>query len=267
LGSAAEGIRKIISPFVRATQDASEVAKIRKDVEQQRDAIALIARDANTARAEMSDIAALSKAAKAQADEVLASGKVVQHLAEEAAESVRQISTTSDFAFLLARASADDRNAFDELLALAEQPSHPFHELAQAAVVRIAGDFMTSPTLKPHIDWAKVGVDPNTVDFEELKAIFASRPKFDQPLILDGIANLDRLPKPERLTFFRDVIKSTKSLIVLNAACFATNKEAKIDKNIIAYRDYLVWWVDHIRDYTPAADPPAVTGPFSTPTP
>lgn len=269
LGNAADGIRKIVSPFVRATQDASEVARIRTEVERQRDAIALIARDANTARAEMSDIAALSKAAKAQADELVASGKVVQHLAEEAAESVKQISTTSDFAFLLARASADDRNAFDELLALAEQPSHPFRELAQAALVRIAGDFMTLPTLKPHIDWSKVGVDPNTVDFEELVAIFASRPTFDQPLILDGIADLDRLPKPERLTFFRDVIKSTKSLIVLHAACFAMNKEAKIDKNIIAYRDYLVWWVEHIRDYTPAADspPPAVIPPFSAPAP
>jgi hypothetical protein len=269
LGNAADGIRKIVSPFFRATQDASEVARIRKEVEQQRDAIAIIARDANAARSEMSDIAALSKAAKTQADEVLASSKVVQHLAEEAAQSVKQISTTSDFAFLLARASADDRKGFDELLALAEQPSHPFHELAQSALVRIAGDFMTLPVLKPQIDWSKVGADPNTVDFEELKAIFASRPTFDQPLILDAMANLDRLPKAERLTFFRDVIKSTKSLIVLNAACFAMNKEAKIDKNIIAYRDYLVWWVEHIRDYTPAADPPTppVTAPFHTPTP
>ena len=123
--------------------------------------------------------------------------------------------------------------------------------------------------LKPQIDWSKLGVDPNTIDFEQLKIIFESRPTFDQPIILDGIAGLDRLPKAERLTFFRDVIQTTKSLIVLHAACFAMNKEAKIDRNIIAYRDYLQWWVEHIRDYTPAADPfsPESPAPSAAPSP
>ena len=46
IGKTAENVMKIISPFFRASTEASQVAEIRKDVERQRDAMPMtIGRD------------------------------------------------------------------------------------------------------------------------------------------------------------------------------------------------------------------------------
>jgi hypothetical protein len=96
LGNAADGIRKVISPFVRASTDATEVAKIRRDVEQQRDAIAVVARDANASHQQIEE-------AKAKADEASRRTADIEGLAKEAATAVRTITASSDSSFLLAR--------------------------------------------------------------------------------------------------------------------------------------------------------------------
>jgi hypothetical protein len=255
IGKTAENLMKIISPFFRASTEASQVAEIRKDVERQRDAIGVIERDANAAQARIEEASRISKIAQEKAEDVVRRSDEIQQLANKAASAVETIRTTSDFSFVLAKAAADDREAFDDLIAIFGQPSHKFQALAQSALLRIVGEDGSKLQLEP--DWQKhIGVDPATADFAEMKEIFESRPMFDKAAVLRAVWNQERFPKYDRLTFLRDIIVKTPSISVLAAACRAMDGEARIHKNVIGYREYLEWWAEHIRDYTPAADLP-----------
>jgi hypothetical protein len=53
VGTVWEKSQPFLRLFQRASSDAGEISKIRKEVEQQRNTIAVIARDANNAHAEM----------------------------------------------------------------------------------------------------------------------------------------------------------------------------------------------------------------------
>lgn len=255
IGKTAENVMKIISPFFRASTEASQVAEIRKDVERQRDAIGVIERDANAAHARIEEASRISKIAQEKAEDVVRRSDEIQQLANKAASAVETIRTTSDFSFVLAKASADDREAFDDLMAIFDQPNHKFQALAQSALLRIVGEDGSKLQFEPDLK-KNVGVDPATADFAEMKEIFDSQPMFDKPAILRAIWKQERFPKYDRLTFLRNVIAKTPSISVLSAACRAMDGEAKIHKNVIGYRNYLEWWAEHIRDYTPAGDSP-----------
>ena len=248
VGTAWEKSQPFLQLFARASSDATEIGRIRKDVEQQRDAIGLISRDANNARVEIEKVAELSQKAQQRADEATDQTTQIRKLQGEAKDVLEQIRETSDFSFLLARAAADDRKAFDELLRHAEQAGNAFHDLAVSAIVRIAGDLGSS--LRFGIDWKLIGIDPATTDFEEFKEIFRARPAFDKPGILLELWHQERFSKFDRLSFLRDVIKSTDSILVLHAACQAMNEEAKINRNVIGYAQYLDWWFEHAKEYT-----------------
>jgi hypothetical protein len=246
IGTAWEKSKPFLQLFQRASKDADEITKIRKDVEQQRETIAAVARDATNAHE-------LSAQAKETSDQARKQASEIGVLVQQAGGAVETIRTTADFAFVLARAAADDRKAFDELLAIImNQPSQQFYDLAIAASARIAGEFDTA--FESTVNWQKLGLDPKKLEFEEMKNLFESQPAFMKPAILTELAKQDRFSKYDRLTFLRDVIKSTTSISVLNAACKAMNQEAKIDKNIIGYQFYLDWWFDHIREYSEVAD-------------
>lgn len=281
LGTAWEKSQPFVRLFTRASADAGEIAKIRKDVEQERDTIGIIAHDANAVRSEMERAVALSDDAKKKSEEATQKAAEITNLVRSANEGVEKIRTTSDFSFLLARAAADDRKAFDQLRQLADEPSYEFHNLALAAMVRIAGDLGTTTMLSGGLDWKRVGADPATTDLEDLKALFNSQPAFNKTGILEAIWHEQRFSKYDRLSFLYEVLKSTESIVVLNAACRAMNEETKLNKNIIGYPMYLLWWDEHgseyagVRDYKPPEnlDLPAdsslipATSPSATPSP
>lgn len=131
-GTAWEKSQPFVRLFRKASTDAGEIVKIRKDVEQQRDAIAVITREANAAHAEMNKAIQLSADAQRRSEEAETKASEIAGLAEEARAELDRMKATTDFSFLLACASADDRNAFDELLKDAQQTG-PFRELALKA--------------------------------------------------------------------------------------------------------------------------------------
>jgi hypothetical protein len=247
VGTAWEKSAPFVHIFNRASADAGEISKIRKEVEQQRDTIGVIAREANTAHAEMEQALLLSKEANASSDEAARKSEQITRLAKQATGGVERIKSTLDFSFLLAQASADDRKSFEELSKVAKDEDNQFHELALKAIIRIAGDLGSS--LGSSVDWKRIGIDPATITFGDLKELFDTRPAFDKPGILAELWHQERFPKFDRLSFLYDVIKSTDSILVLNAACRAMNEECKINKNIIGYADYLKWWLDHAGEY------------------
>lgn len=247
VGTAWEKSQPFVRLFLKASSDAEEIAKIRKDVEQQRDTIGVIAREANTAHAEMDKAVQLSADAKKKSEEAATKASEIAELAEKARAQAEKIKTTLDFSFVLARAAADDRHAFDQLSSDANDEGSPFHDLALKAIVRIAGDL--GLRLNFEMDWKRIGINPDTASLAEFEEVFANRPAFDKPGIISKIWQQQRFSKFERLSFLYDVIKSTDSILVLNAACSAMNDEAKINKNIIGYSLYLNWWWEHGGEY------------------
>lgn len=254
-GGAFKSAEYIFRVLGRASIDAGEVAKIRKDVENQRDTISSVARDANAAREQMQKAFDLSTNAQSRAEEARTKTADIAGLVEEANKGVIEIKRTAEFSFLLARVTADDRIAFDELRGIANQQFHEFHDLALAAVLRVVGDLGRTAVFSNNINWTTMGVDTNTVDWEELMAVFHDAPVFNKPHLVSGIAALDRFPKYDRLSFLDTVIRSATSVEVLEAACRAMNRDAKIDRNVYAYRSYLEWWTVHARDYSSASEP------------
>jgi hypothetical protein len=247
VGTAWEKSQPFVRLFLKASSDAEEIAKIRKDVEQQRDTIGVIARDANTAHAEMDKAVKLSADAKKKSEEAATKASEIAGLAKKASAQAEKIKTTLDFSFVLARAAADDRHAFDELSRDVNDEGSPFHDLALKAIVRIAGDL--SSRLNFEMDWKRIGINPDAATLAEFEEVLANRPAFDKPGIISKIWQQQRFSKFDRLSFLYDVIKSTDSILVLNAACSAMNDEAKINKNIIGYSEYLSWWWEHGREY------------------
>src|SRR4029077_16564811 len=113
LGTAWEKSAPFVGLFQRASSDAGEIAKIKKDVEQQRDLIAAVARDATTARNQMDEAVRLSSDAKRKSDAATGSLK-------KTGEELDTVRKRSEFSLLLARANADERKAFDELIDAAD---------------------------------------------------------------------------------------------------------------------------------------------------
>jgi hypothetical protein len=241
---AAEEIFRFIG---KAPIDASEIAKIRKEVEQQRDTIGAVARDANAAHDDAKNAAELSQQAKTTLQTATKTAGEARDLVARANAEADRLRQTSTFALLLSKAQADDRKALEELMQIAQDEKHPFHDEAFKAVQRIVADL--DSRLVGSFDWKRFGVDRPNASFNELRDMFNTRPVFDRPAILIDIAHEQRFGKFERFAFVYDLLKNTDSLMVLDAACTAMREEAKMNYNVLGSENYIRWWEDHAAEY------------------
>ncbi len=67
--------------------------------------------------------------------------------------------------------------------------------------------------------------------------------------MLAAIWDSNRFTKFEKLSFMYDVIKQDFSIKGLAMACNLMDRDAKIQKNIIAYNEYLTWWEKNSQQY------------------
>lgn len=232
------GLGEIKASVETAQAGADRVKAIQTEVESQRDSIAMIVRDANQAR---DDIQRIEKASK-DAQQKSAQLERVVGDAEKAQADLKQLAA---FNLLLTRMNNDDRAAFDELLTTAASGQTPFRELATSAVINVASNMGGFVFVQ---DWALYHFEPKTADLPHYAAFLTvSRPDI-QVQALDALWAEDRFPKSERLAFVISVMKRTPSIRVLVATCRIVNAEAKINKNIIAWRDYVQWWdINHAK--------------------
>jgi hypothetical protein len=242
-GVKVSGIGEISTAVEKATSGAEEVEKIRADVEKHRDTIALIVRDANEARNDINEVAEISAEAKAKAEKIA-------EVLSEAQRALQEIKTVSDFSLLLTKASNDDRTAFDSILEIAKNRNHQFYSLANQALLQIITDPQVTGLLTYRIDWGKDhNLDPNTATWEEFLEVYRKEIPFRWPSVLSTMWKQDRFAKSKRIEALYDVIKTTISLKCLHKACKLINEEAKLDKNILAYDEYLRWWEQNRVEY------------------
>lgn len=218
----------------RAVKGAANIEAIERDVESQRNSITMIVRDANKARDDIARIEQYATTAKKKAEEA-------ETASTKAIDSQVTLSRLSDFNLLLTKVNNDDRLAFDQLMTVANTGESPLKEIALQAVINVA----TNRGLVLDIneaDWPRFKFAPTTATLTEyIQFISSGRPDTAASATRKLWAQ-ERFAKRERLDSLIQIIQSTRSIGVLEAACTSLNSEAKVQKNILAWGDYVQWW-------------------------
>jgi hypothetical protein len=245
LGTLADSLRKIGALVPEAYRRADEIAKIRTEVETQRNAVGMILRDSTSARADIDEISKLSREGKHQVDKLQAKSLEVEDVAKKANTALDGIQAVTEFTFVIARVEGDDRKAFDQLIGIATTPTHQFKGLAAGVLKKSVNQIVMDVPVK----WDRLDLNPETATFTELVNGFEKAPGGFKPGVLAAIFDQARFAQFDRLKLVASVIRSTDQLSVLRRACALMNQEAKLGKNEIAYEEYLNWWYDRMGDF------------------
>ena len=111
---------RIIAEKIR--NDASAVNELRNTVERQRDEVALVVQDAKKVGTELKKAQGLTN----MANEKLAA---MEQILSEGEQRLKRLDLIVDFSMLLAKATNDDRYAFDMLVEIAKSEGS-FHQIA-----------------------------------------------------------------------------------------------------------------------------------------
>jgi hypothetical protein len=227
----------------QAMSDVEEIARIRDDLESQRDSVAMVVRDANKAWQRIEEVSKLSE----QGAEHLRS---IERIQSKATEALVAISELSMFSHVLISAQNDSRPAFDELRKIADAEG-PFRPYAAVAIEQIALDVSPLFTVRidPDVPWGTYRITPEKAALDELKQVYGRLRNPYKPRFITFLWGQNRLPKLERMDFLADIIQTDGSLRALEKACFLMNKEAKLNLNILGASRYLDWWRENRSKY------------------
>ena len=180
---------------------------------------------------------------KRQEETINSISEEAKGLVTKAENSIDQLQNTVGFNLLLTKARNDDREAFDQIVKLAEKTG-PFQKTASNVAVQIAIEVnpLVSVRIDPEVPWGNYHVDPKVDQMENLLKIYPSIHPVFRPSFISQIWSQERFPKQKRLDFLYEIIKSDGSLRALDRACTIMNKEAKINKYILGAKEYLEWW-------------------------
>ena len=214
--------------------DASEVNELRGAIQRQWDEIALVVNDAKKADTDLGEVEQIVR----KANEKLAA---IQQAVSDGEQSLNRLNLIVEFSMLLARATNDDRYAFDVLVEIA-QSEGAFKQIANRAVIEIANDINRPVRNEPKFPWYVYNIDPEKASIDEWRSIYNHVPELYRPVFLSQFWQQTRFPKRDRHEFLYQIIRSDSSLRALHRACMLMNQEANINKNILAKELYLQWW-------------------------
>jgi len=234
--AASQALKRADEVEKKATKLTENLGEVQARVKRHEESISLIAERAKQSFAEIEAAQQLSLQAKSQVEEV-------KGLVKKAETSVDQLRNTVDFSLLLTKVRNDDRQAFDQIMKLAEEKG-PFWKTFYDVAVQIAMevDPFVSARIDPEVPWKRYAADPKLDQMEKLLKIYSSIPSVFKPDFISQIWSQERFPKQRRMDFLYEVIKSDRSLRALHRACALMNEEAKINKNILLAKQYLHWW-------------------------
>ena len=241
--AASQALERAYEAEKKTTKVSENLGEVQTRVKRHEEAIRLIAERAKQSFIEIQAAQQLSLQAKSQLEEA-------RGLVRKAETSVDQLRNTVDFNLLLTKARNDDRQAFYQIVKLAEEKG-PFQETALDAAGQIVIEVnpLFSVRIDPEVPWGNYALDPKLDEMEKLLKIYPSIPSVLRPNYISQIWSQERFPKQRRMDFLYEVIKSDRSLRALDRACTLMNKEAKINKNILGAKEYLQWWQDSRAKY------------------
>ena len=233
------GVGEISAAVAQATTDAAEIAKMRSDIEVQRDSLVMVVRDANELRTKIIELSKLAE----NADKELQLLRKLQVEGDSLLQSIRDL---SDFSHTLVLAENDDRKAFEKLITEMESKGR-FHSEALAAIQHIVQDVdpLLSVRLDPEVPKDLSGLMPDKISLGDIRSSYSRLAPMHRLKFLSALWGEERFSKFERMKFMMEVIENEKSLRALHRACVLINQEAKLNLNVLGAAQYLKWWQEN----------------------
>lgn len=219
----------------KAETDARAISELRDRVEGQSATVDLVAKNGAEVRRGLDQLVL-------KTDDAISRVQSLDVSATHLEDRVNALRDEVDFSMTLARGSRDDRASFDKLLSIANSPNSPHQQVAWGVLKSIVTDPFLGG-LGAKIEWGKLGVDPDVGTLPQLTRLLSEKlGPLELPNTVNGIWDIQRFSKHERLAFLAAVIRESPSIAALHRACMLMNTEAKLNKNILAYKEYLQWW-------------------------
>ena len=219
-----EGIGTIKAAAEQATLDAKQVSEIRQRIEAQSATIDLVAMQAGEA-----------KKLSEEMDETL----------QKASKTLSELQQITEFTMTVVAAQNDDRKAFDQLKAWANDKSFPLSARAKQAWNTIFEEHSKPQYISyPKVPWRE-GLDPSKLTFKDLLQIYGSAPSPLKPMLIEYIWNRQDIPKKDRMQFLIDVMQHDQSLRAVEYAGIFFAQGAQLTIKQMAVDHMLSWWRDN----------------------
>jgi hypothetical protein len=235
-------IGSIDTAVTKASTDASDIAAIKTRVEAQSATIDLVAKKASDAKSLADSLAVKND----QADQTL---KDIEQALASAKVATDEIKLTSEFSLLVAKASSDDRHAFDSLIQLVNSRKQPLADIALKTLVRISTDPIATGKLREGVDLKALGIDTSVATTNDFWSLLDNLPAVRRPDVLWAFWGEPRFTKYQKLDFLCRRLATEDSLASLGVICDLINKEAHIDITVLGYAKYWAWWENNRDKY------------------
>lgn len=220
----------------QARVDAKTITDIKDRIEGQAATVDAVAKQASEAKRISEEVQKKNQ----QADEKL---KAIDEALKRGDKAVAELQAYTTFNKTILAAQNDDRKAFDQLWALAEEKNYPFAAEAKQTWTTIL-DTHNSPMMAGNftIPWNE-GVDPAKFSLEELKANYKEAPPQIRVMLVEYIwKKRTDIPKHDRMQFLVDVLRNDSSLRVVEYAGLYFTGESKTKLKRLAVKQHLDWW-------------------------
>jgi hypothetical protein len=233
-------IRNKIEGQERAINNAVEL--FNKEIADQSATVDQVAKKASAAEQ-------LSKEAEEQINEARKSLADVNSTVSEARASLEKVQAVVSLTELITDAQNDDRNAFDELRKIANDPNNPLAQKADTAWKSIANSFESALQLGFTVPWLP-GVDPSKLNIWSLEIAYNEAPvQTTQIGILQYMWGRTDIPKVEKLDLLLKVARHGRSLknVAYALRTFEAATSAKVPVFDVDYAEN--WWEGHRQEF------------------
>jgi hypothetical protein len=151
---------------------------------------------------------------------------------------------------LIAKAQADDKSAFQELLKLQNGTNSPMSQLAEEAIGAIVISLMAkhvtfmNAVLDP---WAGSNLKPETASPEDFQMML-NKPHtvFDKLRLLHDLFNQERFDEDMRFATLLNFLRTDANLYVANEICLMLGEKTRLNLNIMGKDEYFAWFLKRL---------------------
>ena len=234
-----KGIGTIKAAANQATADANVVAELKTRVESQSATVDLVAKEAADAKQLVNALSEKNSKAEEKLSEL---DKSINH----GNLAVKELQLYTQFHSTVLAAQNDNRQAYDRLLAWSKDSSFQFQK-ASAQAAQTIMDQHNSPMAISNVSvpWNE-GIDPQKLSLSQLQQNFTSAPPHIRRRILEFVwTKRTDMPKPDRLQFLVDVLRSDESLLVVEYAGRYFKDGTRDNLKPLAIEQHLEWWKEN----------------------
>lgn len=247
-----KGIGSIKAAAEQAVVDARQIKELRERIEAQSATVDLVAKSAMDAKNLSTEAQNISKEAKQLVDALDRKNETANKKLQEIEEEIKKVNSISDelqsiarFTTVVIAAQNNDRKAFDQLDAWANDKSNPFAQRALEAYSTIMDEHSKPYFMSGYkIPW-KEGFDPSSLTLDNLKDAYKTAPVHLRSAFIEYIWGRQELSKKQRMQFLIDIIEKDDNLIAIEYAgrYFTQGADLKIKPLAIEY--LMKWWKEN----------------------